>query len=380
MTHDRDETRDDAPHRLPARLPRRLHARGGRRGRSPGEGRRRAGRRRGPHDQPVHPGLHLQEGEGPPPPGLQPRPGDDAADPHRTQGRGPVPVRRRGTRRSTWWPAASREALDDDPATVVPYLYNSSAGEIGGGMLGPLLWDALGASKVDHTICAATTGRAWSLVFGGMTGADPLDVVHSQLVVVWGANPSISNTHFPPLVQRARSNGAALVVVDPRRTGMAKRADLHLAVRPGTDVVLAMAVARELEQRKAIDRGLHRRPRRRASTSTSRPARRGRSTCAAEECGLDHGRDRGLRRPARRSSPGVLAHRVGDGAQPQRRVGGAGRVRPARCSRARSARSAPVCTSTPTTTSTGTTPRCSTRSSVGPTSPARRPGASAAAG
>ena len=145
------------------------------------------------------------------------------------------------------------EALGDDPATVVPYLYNSSCGEIGGGMLGPLLWDAIGASRVDHTICAATTGRAWSLVFGGMTGADPLDLVHSQLVVVWGANPSISNTHFPPLVQHARSNGAALVVVDPRRTGMAKRADLHLAIRPGTDVVLAMAVARELQQRKAID-------------------------------------------------------------------------------------------------------------------------------
>ncbi len=155
------------------------------------------------------------------------------------------------------------EALADDPATVVPYLYNSSAGELGGGLLGPLLWDALGASKVEHTICAATTGMAWAMTFGGMPGADPLDVVHAQLVVVWGANPSISNTHFPPLVQHARGHGAALVVVDPRRTGMAKRADLHLAVRPGTDVVLAMAVARELQQRKAIDLALHRRPRRR---------------------------------------------------------------------------------------------------------------------
>ncbi|MGZ4728302.1 MAG: molybdopterin-containing oxidoreductase family protein [Acidimicrobiales bacterium] len=145
------------------------------------------------------------------------------------------------------------EALADDPATVVPYLYNSSAGELGGGLLGPLLWDALGASKVEHTICAATAGLAWAMTFGGMIGADPLDVVHSQLVVVWGANPSISNTHFPPLVQHARRNGAALVVVDPRRTGMAKRADLHLAVRPGTDVVLAMAVARELRERGAID-------------------------------------------------------------------------------------------------------------------------------
>ena len=154
----------------------------------------------------------------------------------------------------TFRPASWDEALDlvadriaaavaDDPATVVPYLYNSSAGALGRGVLGPLLWDALGASEVDHTICAASTGKAWSMTFGSMPGADPFDVVHAQLVVVWGANPAIANTHFPPLVQRARDNGAAVVVVDPRRTAMARRADLHLAVRPGTDVVLAMAVA-----------------------------------------------------------------------------------------------------------------------------------------
>src|SRR3954447_13901879 len=144
-------------------------------------------------------------------------------------------------------------ALADDPATVVPYLYNSSAGLLGAGFLGVLLWDALGASHVEHTICAATTGKAWAMTFGSMPGADPFDVVHAQLVVVWGANPAIANTHFPPLVQRARDHGAALVVVDPRRTGMAKRADLHLAVRPGTDVVLALAVARHLAHTNRID-------------------------------------------------------------------------------------------------------------------------------
>ena len=140
-----------------------------------------------------------------------------------------------------------------DPATVVPYLYNSSAGVLGAGLLGHPLWDAIGASHVDHTICAASTGRAWAMTFGSMPGADLFDVVHAQLVVVWGANPAISNTHFPPLVNHARTNGAAVVVVDPRRTAMAKRADLHLAVRPGTDVVLALAVARELAQRRAVD-------------------------------------------------------------------------------------------------------------------------------
>ncbi len=150
--------------------------------------------------------------------------------------------------------ARLRDALADDPATVVPYLYNSSAGELSAGPLSRLLWRELGASAVHHTICAATAGKAWDLTFGSMMGADLFDVVHAQLVVVWGANPAISNTHLPPLVNLARKAGAALVVVDPRRTATARRADLHLAPRPGTDVVLAMAVAAELERRDLIDR------------------------------------------------------------------------------------------------------------------------------
>jgi len=147
-----------------------------------------------------------------------------------------------------------REALDDDPATVVPYLYNSSAGALSAGPLSRLLWSELGASEVHHTICAATASKAWELTFGSMLGADLLDVVHAQLVVIWGANPAISNTHLPPLVNQARRAGATLVVVDPRRTAMARRADLHVAPRPGTDVVLAMAVAAELDRRGLVDR------------------------------------------------------------------------------------------------------------------------------
>jgi anaerobic selenocysteine-containing dehydrogenase len=44
------------------------------------------------------------------------------------------------------------------------------------------------------------------------------------------------------------------VVVDPRRTVIARQADLHLALAPGTDVVLAWAIAAELERRGALDR------------------------------------------------------------------------------------------------------------------------------
>jgi anaerobic selenocysteine-containing dehydrogenase len=86
-----------------------------------------------------------------------------------------------------------------------------------------------------------------------MASAEPTQVVDSHLVVVWGANPTVSNTHFPPLVQQAVDRGARVVVVDPRRTAMAQRAHLHLAVQPGTDVALALALARYWHDQGRLD-------------------------------------------------------------------------------------------------------------------------------
>lgn len=138
------------------------------------------------------------------------------------------------------------------PASVVPYLYNSSAGELSAGLLGPLLGEALGTSTVAHTICAATAGAAWDLVLGNRPGTDLATVVDADLVVIWGANPSVSNTHLPPLVRQACDAGAALVVVDPRRTPLAARADVHLAVRPGADVAVALALIHAVAERQGV--------------------------------------------------------------------------------------------------------------------------------
>ncbi len=148
-----------------------------------------------------------------------------------------------------------RTAIDRHGAeSIVPWRYNSSGGVLAKGSLSAVLFAALGSSRVLHTICAATAGAAWELTFGDMPGADLTDLDHADLVVVWGANPGISNTHALPLIDRARRRGAPVVVVDPRRTATARRADLHLAVRPGTDVVLAMAVAAELDRQGGVDR------------------------------------------------------------------------------------------------------------------------------
>ncbi len=163
-------------------------------------------------------------------------------------------------RAASWDEALDRiaERLRDAEArfgaeSVVPYVYNSSAPAMQSLVINRF-FRRFGASFVDDTICAATHGKAWSEMFGDMLSADPRDVVHARLIVVWGANPTISNVHFPPLVNEARRAGARVIVVDPRRTAMARRADRHLAPVPGTDVVLALAMAAHLDRAGLVDR------------------------------------------------------------------------------------------------------------------------------
>ena len=166
-----------------------------------------------------------------------------------------------GEFRAATWPEAlalvterTRHAIAaEGPDAVVAYTYNSSAARIESNSLSEAYFAAIGATVVAHTICAHTMGESWDSVYDGMASADPRTVVDSDLVVIWGANPTISNTHFPPLVQQAAARGAKVVVIDPRRTAMAARADLHLAVRPGTDTALAYAIAHQWARHGHLD-------------------------------------------------------------------------------------------------------------------------------
>ena len=86
-----------------------------------------------------------------------------------------------------------------------------------------------------------------------MPGVALEDYAAAQLIVVWGANPSASGIHLVPIIERAVAAGATLIVIDPRRTPLARAATLHLPVRPGTDLPVALAFVRELFARGAAD-------------------------------------------------------------------------------------------------------------------------------
>lgn len=127
---------------------------------------------------------------------------------------------------------------------ILPFSYGGSNGALTEGTIDTRLFRRLGASHLERTICAAATSRAQEGLYGMMPGVDVRDYVHASLIVVWGFNPSASGIHLVPILKQARGRGAKVVVIDPRRTALAKSADLHLAVRPGTDLPLALAVMR----------------------------------------------------------------------------------------------------------------------------------------
>ena len=141
------------------------------------------------------------------------------------------------------------------PQAILPLNYAGPHGFLAGGSMDLRFFHRLGATLLDRKpLCGGIRGEAWMGTFGPVPGIRPEQVENARLVVAWGNNVTWSNVHLMPVINRARKAGAKLVVVDPRRTKVAEQADLHLALRPGTDVVLAFAVAAELERRGGLDR------------------------------------------------------------------------------------------------------------------------------
>ncbi|HSK08049.1 MAG TPA: molybdopterin-dependent oxidoreductase [Vicinamibacterales bacterium] len=129
---------------------------------------------------------------------------------------------------------------------ILPFSYGGSNGLLTQDTADARLFDRLGASRLARTVCAAPTGAALQALYGGMPSTSYPDYESAALIVVWGANPAASGIHLLPYLQRARKRGARLVVVDPRATPLARHADLHVPVTPGTDLPVALAIHRHL--------------------------------------------------------------------------------------------------------------------------------------
>jgi len=87
-------------------------------------------------------------------------------------------------------------------------------------------------------ICYRMRIRSRQITFGKY----PVEEMNSKLYVLWGHNPEASDFPLQLSIEENLGKGSRLVVIDPKKIPMAKRADMYLAIRPGTDGALALAL------------------------------------------------------------------------------------------------------------------------------------------
>lgn len=140
-----------------------------------------------------------------------------------------------------------------DPEAILPYSYAGTMGQVQGEGMAARFFHKLGASLLDRTICASAGAEALTYTLGNKLGMKMPFFAESKLILIWGSNSIGSNLHFWRLAQEAKRQGAKLICIDPRRTETAEKCHEHLAIRPGTDAALALALMHELIVNNGLD-------------------------------------------------------------------------------------------------------------------------------
>ncbi|MBM3643441.1 MAG: molybdopterin oxidoreductase family protein [Alphaproteobacteria bacterium] len=179
-----------------------------------------------------------------------------------------TPLRRTGAKgRGEFKPIGWDEALDEiatrwkaiiaeeGPLAILGYAYSAHQGLINRGLPSGL-FHALGTSRLQAgTVCDTCCEEAWNAVAGPVGSADPESVVHSDLVISWGADLVATNVHFWAMAEQERKKrGLKIVCIDPRRSRTAQGADWHLPIRIGTDAALALGLMHILVRDGKADR------------------------------------------------------------------------------------------------------------------------------
>src|SRR6266851_6399973 len=143
---------------------------------------------------------------------------------------------------------------ESGPLALLGYAYSAHQGQMNRGLVNGF-FHALGTSRLQGgTVCDTCCEAAWDYTVGPVGGADPEAVVDSDLIVAWGADLVTTNVHFWALAEKVRKTGVPLVVIEPRRSRTAQRADWHLPIRIGTDAALALGMMHILVRDGLADR------------------------------------------------------------------------------------------------------------------------------
>jgi anaerobic selenocysteine-containing dehydrogenase len=141
------------------------------------------------------------------------------------------------------------------PQAVIPLNYAGPHGMLAYDSMSLRFFHKLGATQLYRgAMCGMVRNEAWAGTYGAVPGISPEAAGAAKLNIVWGNNATVTNLHLVRQIRASKRQGGRLVVIDPLRTKIAEQADLHLAPKPSTDVLLGLALAVELDQLGAHDR------------------------------------------------------------------------------------------------------------------------------
>ena len=133
-----------------------------------------------------------------------------------------------------------------DAQAILPYSYAGTMGLVQSESIAARFFHRLGASLLDRTICASAGAEGLTQTLGGKVGMRVEFFAESKLILIWGSNSIASNLHFWRYANQAKRDGAKLICIDPRKSETADKCHEHIALLPGTDGALALALMHEL--------------------------------------------------------------------------------------------------------------------------------------
>src|SRR4029079_178391 len=150
--------------------------------------------------------------------------------------------------------ARLRSLAAADPQTILPLSYAGTMGMVQYASMDRRFFHRLGASVLDRTLCSSAGKAGIKATLGGSVGMDPERFDEAKLIILWGANPIVSNLHLWSRVQEAKRRGAKIIAIDPYRSLSAEKCTQHIAPLPGTDGALALGLMHVLIAEGLIDR------------------------------------------------------------------------------------------------------------------------------
>ncbi|MGD6942005.1 molybdopterin-containing oxidoreductase family protein [Cytobacillus gottheilii] len=142
---------------------------------------------------------------------------------------------------------------DHGSESILPYSFYGNMGLITSEGMDRRFFNALGSSQLDRKICQSAGTKGYSYTMGGNIGVDPEDTIHAKLIIFWGINAVSTNMHQVMLAQKARKNGAKIVVIDVHKNQTGRLADWFIPIKPGTDGMLALGLMHILFKENLVD-------------------------------------------------------------------------------------------------------------------------------